>query len=57
MLYLLFSGEFIGQYLCDRIPVCNDENQVFQTSDFFSIGILEDLYVSCEGDLKRFETY
>lgn len=45
MLYLLFSGDFFGQYMCDCFSICEDENREFHTSDFFSISILEDRFV------------
>lgn len=45
MLYLLFSGDFFGQYMCDCFSVYDDENHVFQTSDCFSISIHEDLHI------------
>ena len=35
MLYLLYSGDFIGQYKCDCFSICDEENHDYQTSDFF----------------------
>ena len=49
MLYLLFSGDFFGQYMCDSFSVYDDENHDYQTSDFFlSVYKLPVLYKTLE---------